>query len=399
MQQILEFLNKKKYYFILIIVIILAVIGRNKLLQNPDQFVTYTLHKMTLSDSVKVSGTYQTAMRKSILSTANGVISEAYVQNGDFVIEGEPLVYIKSTATDLEIAEAYANYTKALNTLNTAKQSKLSLQSQIEQARQSVLDAQAGVDDLEYHLAYGDDNASTKRQYTQEEKDSKQSRLTSAREAFTAVERQFLDSDQAISTAYAGVQSAKLLYDATQSIVINAPTSGTVVNFLKKVGDEVSLNQNPIMVITNGLNPSITVSVNEIYMPKIQINQSVEVVFDAFKDKVFHGVVENFETLGRDTNGSIDYDVKINVLDISNDILPEMTATVSIETYKKDDVLAVPNGAILVDGERSFVFLTDQNHKQINKIEVITGDVTSEMTEILSGLSEGDIIITNIDLI
>lgn len=399
MKRIISFLIAKKWYFISLTLIGLAVVARYLLLNQSGNYLFYTVHTDALIDTVEVSSSYQTAMRKPILSTANGIIAESYVKNGDYIMEGEPLVFIESTATEAESAAVYSVYSNAVNKLNTAKQTKLTLQSQLEGARKAVLDAQAGIDDLDYHLAQGDDNSVTKRQYTQEEKDSKHSSLTLNRQHFDAVEQQYVDADQAISAAAADLHAAQLAYNATQSITIHAPTSGKVVNYLKIVGDEVLANQQPIMVLTSSSNPSITVAVNEIYMPRIKSGQKAEIIFDALADHTFQGVVEDYETVGVDNQGSVTYKVKISIQDISDEVLPEMTAIVKIETFRKDNVLAVPSASVVYEEGNYVVYRTQDFGKSYEKVAVTKGEVTTDKIEIVSGLNDGDVVITNADAI
>jgi HlyD family secretion protein len=81
-------------------------------------------------------------------------------------------------------------------------------------------------------------------------------------------------------------------------------------------------------------------------------------------------------------------------------LLPGMTATCEFLTLEKKGVLLVPSQAVKHDGDKSYVELknTDPKGKPV-RVEVKTGEVGNDGTEILEGLKEGDEVVTaTIDL-
>lgn len=391
MSKLKTFFSKSRWYLVVATILFLGLVIRNFLLTKSDRVLTYTVTRGTMVDTVSATSTYQVAMQKPVFSTANGVIDQTFVTNGDQVNQNDPLMRIISTATITQKAEAKVIYAKALEAYNTAKQNKLSLQSQLEQSRRAILEAEAAVENMEYNLDSGASNPTTKREYTQEEKEAIYSLVTSARSSFAAVENQYKDSNQSISANWANVESAKLAYDATQDTTLYAPAAGRVVNLLKSPGDEVNADNRPILIIANSQNPSLVVSVNEIYIPKIKPGQPVSVVFDALQDKTFSGSVDEIETIGSSLNGVVDYQVKIILADISTEVKPGMTATVTIETFKKESVLSVPSSGVFEHNGSAHVLVKSKG-KSV-PTEVSTGVSTADKTEITSGLTGGELII------
>ena len=207
MTRLLNFKYSKVIFLILLISFF--IFFRFFLLKEKDPRLTYLVERDSLVDTIEVSSVYSTAMQKEVYSTADGIITELFVTNGEAVEKGDKLFHVESTATEEEKAAAYAAYMKSLKAYNLAKQSKVTLQSSLEKERQKVLDAQSTSDDKGHDIRLGDDNPDTGRKYTQEEIDSKDSALTSARYNFTAVEKQYLESDQNIGSGYADFKSKK----------------------------------------------------------------------------------------------------------------------------------------------------------------------------------------------
>lgn len=74
---------------------------------------------------------------------------------------------------------------------------------------------------------------------------------------------------------------------------------------------------------------------------------------------------------------------------------PGMLATVYIQFRRRDDTLAIPTEAIVETGERSLVFLAE-GAGHFAPREVVTGlEADHHMTEVLSGLSEGEVVVTS----
>jgi HlyD family secretion protein len=393
MQRLLSFKYSKVIFFVLFVLSFFVL--RYFLLKEKDDRLTFIVNRDSLVDTIKVSSVYSTAMQKDIFSTADGVITELFVRNGDTVEKGDKLFHVESTSTEEEKAVAYAVYMKSLKTYNEAKQTKFTLQSSLEKERQKILDARSVSDDKGHDIRLGDDNPDTGRKYTREEIDSKDSALISARYNFTAVEKKYLEADQIISSGYADFKSKKLAYDATKSIDIISPAFGKIVNLLKGQNDGVSISDTdkPVLVIANLDNPSLIVPINELYISRVEVGQETKVVFDAYKQQSFRGVIESVDTIGND-DGVISYDAKISLFDITSEIRPGMTAIVSIETLRKDNVLSIPSSAVGFDDEKAYVYRLSTRKEE--KVEVKLGVKGISDYEVISGLEEEDIILANI---
>jgi membrane fusion protein, macrolide-specific efflux system len=207
--------------------------------------------------------------------------------------------------------------------------------------------------------------------------------------------------------------------------LVTAPTSGTVANLSAVSGSTVAASagnsgsgngnsanssassgssgsssssstssDSQVLIIGDFSNLLIKAQVNEVDIPKIKSGQKATVTLDAFPDKTFVGTVANVDTIGTTSSGVVTYNVYITLVAPPSDIQPGMSASVSIETDRKDDVLKVPTTAIQNSNGTSSVRVL--NNGQINQVEVQTGISSDSETEIDSGLSEGDMVVTSI---
>lgn len=381
------FLNNKKYIIIGLIVSVLVII-KVVFLKTPDSTLTYTVKKEAIVDTVQVSGTYTIAATTNVYSPAKGIVTKLYVKNEDVIKKGDPLFYVESTATTEEKASAYADFQTAANNVKIAEQNKIATQSQLEQDRKAVIDASINETVMQDNRNEGKQNPSTKESYTQGEIDSIQSALTSAHYTFSKDEKKFNEADITINAARASLTKAQLSYSATKNITVKSPASGVVANLQKNIGDQVSANVTPILIVADYNNASLNISISEVYLPRIKIGQKTKIVFDALKTQDFDGILESLDSIGNNNNGTVTYKAKIKVENLPEAVKPNMTALVTIETLRTNDVLTVPNSAILMNANKSYVY-QKINSAKYNLIEVVLGERGVTKSEVKSGISSG----------
>lgn len=352
---------------------------------------TVTVGRETVSETVVHSGNVDSASASVIYALTNGVVDEVIVSNGDFVVKGQELMRIQSVGTEEERTAAYASYLAAQSLQNAAEVTKFIRQSELEQARRAIIDSVIAKNDFDDSREAGND-------YTQEEIDRVDSAVTSARQSFSAAEKNYLDADTAIRSAQAQTAAALASYNASMDSTVLAPIDGRVVNLSVKRGDNTSAksassNGTTLLTIADFDSYSITVNVNEINIAKVSLGQKAIIVLDSFPDKEFFGTVSQIDDIGNEDQGLVTYRVEIDIVDPDPIIKAGMTALVSIEVGSSEGVIAVPLSALRIDGQERFVELVRRG--SVRKQPVITGVRGSEYVEILSGLSEGDVVVVD----
>lgn len=138
----------------------------------------------------------------------------------------------------------------------------------------------------------------------------------------------------------------------------------------------------------------VDVSVTEIDLPKVALDQAVNLTFDALTGKQYHGKVVQIAKAGTSNQGVVQFGVTVEIIDADQNVLPGMTAAVRIITQQKASVLMVPNRAIRnTGGQRSVIVLFEGNQISVPVTIGITSDTQSEITN--QGLKEGDEVLLN----
>lgn len=373
---------------------------------NTDQ-LTYVVEKETLQDSVIASGNIQAGAQTTVFSPSTGIIDELYVQNNQIVAEGQNIMKIRSTATEQEKATALSSYTAALSALKTAEQTVSGSGGTLETARTAVLNAQAAVTLMEKIRSETNINPTTKKEYTQAEIDALYSALNAARTQFSTAEKQFNNRNLPLQSAQAAFKAAELEYNATQDITVTAPTSGTVANLKKTRGESVSNGRSgqtqnksvaepqatELLTIADLSNLSIEIRINEGDIAQLSEGQKANITIDGIPGETFKGRVERIDTIGSNVQGVITYNAYVLLEDRDSRIRPQMTADVSIVLIEKQDVIAVPNSAVITEDNGSFVMIKRGNSFQ--RVAVETGIKGATKTEITNGLAPGDILLAD----
>ena len=140
---------------------------------------------------------------------------------------------------------------------------------------------------------------------------------------------------------------------------------------------------------------------------KIALGEKATLTFDAISDLTITGKVVQIDSLGTVSSGVVNYNVKISFDTGDIRVKPGMSVDAEIITNVKQDILTVPNSAIKTQGNASYVQMFDtalpaptagvQGSVSLvpprnQTVQIGVSDDTS--TEIVSGLNEGDQVVT-----
>ena len=247
-------------------------------------------------------------------------------------------------------------------------------------------------------------------------RDQAQYRVTNTRAKYNRMS--YLESIGAKSKS--DLEDAEYNYDTAQSTleeansdanetIITAPISGVVVGEPKTAGTmAVQGSDNPtvIMRIADLSKKQIKAKVDETDIGNIRIGQEATFTVDAFTDKKFTArvskisqtdVTNSWDTSSSSSSSSstsvIYYYVTLDVDDPENLLLPAMTARVVINTADRNDALVVPLSTLKTDAAGSYVLVLQEDGTQETRY-VETGIYSDEYVEILSGLSEGERVVS-----
>lgn len=190
---------------------------------------------------------------------------------------------------------------------------------------------------------------------------------------------------------------------------IYAPFSGVIAEVKVKNGDSVSNGAVVANIITE--QKIAELSLNEIDAANVKAGQKATLIFDALPDISITGKVLEVDTVGQVSQGVVSYGIKITFDTDIEQVKPGMSVTADIITEAKQDVLVLPSSAIKSQGSSYYVELVEADEELSQQLLAnISGAVLSDSpklqtvevglsndfsTEIVSGLKEGDIVVSS----
>lgn len=207
-----------------------------------------------------------------------------------------------------------------------------------------------------------------------------------------------LQNNYDVSQARADKAKAELDYAKTQLsyATIKAPINGTIASVATQEGETVAAGLSaPTFIIIIDLGKlEVNAYVDETDVGKISVGQEALFTVDTFPDRDFLGTVTAIYPRAVLQENVVNYITLISIKNTEGKLKPDMTANVTITLKKKIGVLAVPNTAVKREGGRKYVYVPGQDGKT-TKREVKTGWKDGTYLEIISGLKEGEVVVTS----
>lgn len=391
-----------------IIIVALAVIaggiwhfmrGKN----GAPQFQTTVVGRGDLTQVVTATGTLNPVVNVTVGSQVSGIITKLYVDFNSIVQSNEVIAEIDPSTYEATVEQVQANLANA--------KANLELQ-QVEAQRSANLFTNKLISSSDYDTA-----------------------IATLHEAEATVKIQ----EASLRNATANLGYCK----------IRSPVDGVVISRAVDLGQTVasSFNTPTLFQIANDLTKmQIDTAVDEADIGGVKNGQTVDFTVDAYPNRTFHGIVSQVRNAPTTVNNVVTYDTVIGVTNADYSLKPGMTASVSIVVAQKNDVLEIPNAALRFEpvdmamvetnmpgpagvqntnsgngaradfrgkrrggrgthgsGEHStvhtvYVLINNPAGKdaRLRAVEVKAGITDNIDTEVLSGLKEGDEVVTGL---
>ena len=304
---------------------------------------------------------------------------------------------ISNMASRLDQADKNVRDTEALFAIGAASQMEVDnarmsareLHTQADQLTSSLSQAKLAVDQakLSVEQLYSQINQS-KFSLTQLElqRDNARIQVEQLRSTRTSTLAQL---DAGIESAKASLQQLdSVLEDVDANGNVIAPMSGTLVTF-NAVENSFISNAMPLAVIQQEGNMKLTASVSEALVPKIHTGDQADVYISSL-DRYLTAQVRSVERSASQQTRL--YTVTLTLPEGTEGLLSGMSADVTFHTDRVGNAVVIPSEAILTNGPADYVFIVENDTAKY--VEITTGLTGTGVTEVLSGLSGGESLVT-----
>ncbi|OFW53846.1 MAG: hypothetical protein A2163_00990 [Actinobacteria bacterium RBG_13_35_12] len=420
------FRQKKKIIFLIVAVIIIIVIsaisisclGAGPFAGQEDTAVnqgieTFEVQRGDIFQLVSTTGTIGSEIINTYTISFSGEILLAlekgtYFKNGDILVEidnSDGLVQFEKAENNLKISEsslrtARINYQKAMDAKHIAIQiadlnTQISKES-TESALRSLEDAnEAGVDSAISQAQSSYDKAVLNESATY------WNNLSSLQSADAQMESAMENLNQ----AEIQMKLARMDYEETQKnlddYTLKAPYDGIIISSDFKSGNQNS-GGSIISIISDDF--LINTTIGETDISKVTEGDEAYITLDAYPDIEFSGEVEKIIPVAVEEGNIISFEIKIRLSNIEGtEIYYGLSANADIVAEKVENVLYVPIQSVYQENGKSYVDTliqeqqadSEETMQAVKKTEVTTGINDYSSIEIISGLKEGDIIVTS----
>lgn len=373
----------------------------------PDDQI-YTANRDTLEKLVVATGSIVPRSTIEIKSKASGLVERIMVEEGETVTAGQVLLeldkellraQLRETAASLlaveaALQESESNQVMAERTKDKLEMDQMNFQDKVNYNQKRIKRYQKLYE--ENLLPLNDmDQAERVLQESTFQLGAIKSELLMQDAEIDAAKKAVLKAEAEVTQAKATVDRAREnLHYAT----IRAPLQATVLKRHIEEGDAVSsilqLGSQATLIMTLG-------DMNEVYfegrVDESDIGQVSEgmksrIRVDAYRDKNFPGQVLEISPLGEEEENVIGFETRVSVDEEADILRAQMSANAEIIIETREDILLIKENALSYDEDRnSFVQLYDPSQEtKMRKVPVEIGLSNGTLTEIISGLDDGD---------
>jgi HlyD family secretion protein len=310
----------------------------------------------TIVDKALAVGTIEPEIEVSVKSKVSGVVKHIFVDVGQFVKSGQPLLEVRPDPTPLELADAKRQAQLAQVDVDNLKKDR---------ARQEILIKNKLISDKEY-------------EDFQRLFDGAELRLKIANEHVALME------------------SGKVKIGDTEiESIVKAPIDGFVLNRAIEVGDPVTpqtsfMEGTVLMKMANMDRLLFKGLVDEIDVGKMKEGMEVEIKVGALPSDTVKGVLRKIWLKAQKKDNATMFPIEILIPGARNSVLRAgYSANANIIIQRKNNVLTLPERVITFRNDSSLVKIPAGQNKDQEKL-IKTGLSDAINIEVVSGLKEGE---------
>ncbi|HEY3308286.1 MAG TPA: efflux RND transporter periplasmic adaptor subunit [Desulfuromonadaceae bacterium] len=309
----------KKFLLIAASVLIVAgIAGYFYIKRTPE--ITYKTAKVErgpIIASVSATGNLSAVTTVQVGTQVSGTIQKLYVDYNSRVKKGQPIAEIDPSLFRASVEQAQGNF--------------LSAEANLQKAKVTLTDTERTMKRNKQLLTQGI--------ISQGDFDVAETAWHSAKAALLAAEGTVAQIHGSLMQARTNLNYA----------IIRSPVDGVVISRAIDVGQTVAASfQTPtLFTIAKDLTKmQIEVSVDEADISRIKLDQKASFTVDAYPEQSFAGKVVQIRSAPIVAQNVVTYVVVVNVDNSDMKLKPGMTANVSIEVARQDDVLKLPPAAL-----------------------------------------------------
>lgn len=202
-------------------------------------------------------------------------------------------------------------------------------------------------------------------------------------------------SEEQVAIANAQVEQARISLEEAQENLARAsliaPFDGLVTDIYLAEGEWAT---GPAVELVNTSSLQVVLDVDEIDVGHIRLGQAALITLEPWPDRELEGEVVSIAPKAKIAGQIVTFEVHVAFDAQELAVLTGMTANAELTAIQEENVLLVPNRAIVVDRESGNYYVNRVEDKALTRVAVTIGLRDARYTEITAGLQEGDRVFT-----
>jgi HlyD family secretion protein len=327
---------------------------------------TVEVVRSSIDTRVSETGTIQPSKTIEIKSQFSGEVAQLFVSNGTPVKKGELLAIIRQESSQArQVAQLRAGIQEEHLNVNTAQR---------EWVRSQALFKKGFI--------------------AQQALETSENVFQRALVRLELAERQLLLALGGNKELFNRYKESSTQSSRPEEFQVRSPTDGSVLEILVNPGEIITSGTATfgggtiLMKLADLSRMIVTAKINEVNIPRVAVDQNVDIRLDALPGQAFKGRVTAIATQGVKEENIVTYDVTIAITEPNEALKPMLTANVDIVTKRLDDVLMIPLEVLQVKKGDDVVDVLINGTPKMQKVRVAFR--TDTQAVITKGLKEHD---------
>jgi HlyD family secretion protein len=386
---------------------------------------TAVVKEGTIGAHAVFTGQISPSLQTKVVSKVSGKVVKVFVNAGDTVKAGQPLVQVDTTDLENQLRQQQAQLKQQQAQVQAIQAQVQTSEAQLEKAKTDaqnnynqllapVEQAKIALDSAQnafnreqnlYQLGAASkkdlDDAQTALETAKSKYEAAQQQLNAASpggdplnvDSVKIAQDQVAQAQAQVAAAQAQLGQIQANIDATESQIaqatVTSPVDGVVVSKDVEVGGFAG-GQGSVATIAQIDPVQVNLNIPENMIDKVKEGLHVKVAVNALGNQTWDAVISRINPV-EDTN-SKSYQAVVEIKNPDRKLKPGMVAQVTVEGLTPRKALVIPANALVQTPDGAKVFTVENNvaHQHLLKL----GAIESDQVEVLEGLKAGDVLVT-----
>jgi HlyD family secretion protein len=378
--------------FIFIIYLLIFADKSSKLNVEEDRITISEVKYGPFQEFIPITGTVQPIKTFFLDVSEGGRVVKKYVEEGDFVNVGDPIIKMDNAELTLSVIYNQANVFSQINNLRSTRlsmeQSKLNLRSQLLDIEYDLIEKKRTYNNdkalFEKNLISKNefDRAKEQYEYASQKKDLT---LETYRQDSLFRTQQISQLEQSVETLQSNLAVTKT---QLENLTVRAPIKGQLTALNAEIGQSIARGENlgRIDVIDSN---KVRASIDEHYIARVAAGQTGEFTFNG---KDYRLIIKT--VFPQVTDGRFEVDMHF-VGEVPNGIRRGQTLQIKLELGEPDKAITIDRGGFYQTTGGQWIFVVDKSGGYATKRNIKLGRQNTNSFEVLDGLKPGEKVITS----